>query len=871
MASGQVWFQRSRRVVSRLIDETDPALIYREVAHLPGEGPRRESRNQNGFGGDRSAWKAWKIYSEGKERGGALRDDLLGPLHRWLAHRLVRLFPVVHEVYERVKARHHAVDQIDLLLKLRNLVVGNRDARRHYQSLFDHVLVDEFQDTDPLQAEIILFLCEREPRARRWDAVMLADGKLTIVGDPKQSIYRFRRADVAMYDRVRQVIRKSFPLEVRLSANFRSVPRLIDWYNDRLEQVLEKSPDGRAFEVATGKVFHAPLLAGREAASDESRPCVHVLPFELAAGEGNVDEYRALEGTALARYLRWLVELSGLEVVADPVTGERRRVAYGDIAVLALVTTNLPLLFREIERMAVPYSARGGKLFLEDPLHKQFLLGLRAVADCDDGIAEAALLRPPFFAVDLLDVLRARRKDGAADERGREAIEWVRDLRRRRFDRSPGATARDLLEGTAFGRTAALRPNGTQRLLALREICLVLEHLAIREALDFDGATARLRCWVAHPIQLDPPYPVGEQAVQVMTVHQAKGLEFPVVVLWDGKASWKDRNDQANWRVERDGRGWQVSLEGLYWEEPPGSDLATTEKKYREAERRRVVYVAATRARDLLVLPKAGRPNPSYIQSTLLGSAVPGAVRELDTYFEGAGAPWANEITEPEPFDQSKTTEIDRQIADRWRVAETEAARPRFRAVGVAGDARLRVEQDLEAVELPKKDRGGRYGAVFGETVHRAIGSLMNAGVAAELAVQRAAAITGLQDHLDEAVRDVARAVDALRSEGLFRPVGADLRLEYPLAGPGDDGKLLVGYADLVSATERQLDIVDFKTDQPPRESMEAEFPEYAEQVRTYARLLIGGGVRSAAIRCGLLFTAEGRIRWLADARDRTE
>jgi hypothetical protein len=173
----------------------------------------------------------------------------------------------------------------------------------------------------------------------------------------------------------------------------------------------------------------------------------------------------------------------------------------------------------------------------------------------------------------------------------------------------------------------------------------------------------------------------------------------------------------------------------------------------------------------------------------------------------------------------------------------------------------------LEVVELPAKHRDGRYGAVFGETVHRAIGLVMSSGAAAELAVNRAALITGLQDHLDEAAGDVARAIGALRAEGLLRPVGPDLRLEYPVAGPGDDGKLLAGYADLVSAAEGQLDILDFKTDQPPQESMEDEFPEYAEQVRTYARLIVGGGIQSAAIRCGLLFTAEGRIRWLSDAR----
>src|SRR5207237_778037 len=96
---------------------------------------------------------------------------------------------------------HEVVDYLDLLIKLRNLLRDDPQARRFYQDLFDHVFVDEFQDTDPLQCEIVFFLCEAGARARSWDTAQLTPGKLTIVGDPKQSIYRFRRADIAMYGR----------------------------------------------------------------------------------------------------------------------------------------------------------------------------------------------------------------------------------------------------------------------------------------------------------------------------------------------------------------------------------------------------------------------------------------------------------------------------------------------------------------------------------------------------------------------------------------------------------------------------------------------------------------------------------------------
>ena len=230
--------------------------------------------------------------------------------------------------------------------------------------------------------------------------------------------------------------------------------------------------------------------------------------------------------------------------IADPLTRQPRRVQYGDIAVLAVSTWNLPLLFEHLDAEDVPYASRGGRLFLADPLSRQFLLGLRALADRDDGVAEAALLRPPFFAVGLGDLLRERAftagrvPEDEAVRRVREAKELIGDLRRHRLDRPPGATARDLLDRTAFARAVALGPNGPQRLARLRELCLVLEQTAAAEGLDYDGATARLREWVTDPVQLDPPHPVGAEAVQVLTVHQAKGLEFPVVVLWDGRGEW---------------------------------------------------------------------------------------------------------------------------------------------------------------------------------------------------------------------------------------------------------------------------------------------------------------------------------------------
>ncbi len=857
-APGSDWIVRTSDVLRRLRGCDDPVQLFREIRRQLDRAPRDVTKRYT-FAGDDAAWQVWKAFKEGgKLRARPLRDDLRAPVDRWMASRLVRLFPVVVALYEKVKARRRQVDQLDLLVKLRGLLARDKIARGEYQRMFDHIFVDEFQDTDPLQAEIVLYLCEREPRADRWEQVVLSDGKLTLVGDPKQSIYRFRRADVAMYDRVRRVVAGGAHAEARLSANFRSVPPLIEWFNNRFARVLGTSPDGRPFDSATGRVFQQPLASGRDGATG---PAVWILPFDFRDGRKHgVDEYRQLEGRVLARYLRWLVESGSVEIV-DPLDGRPRKIRYGDMAILAVSTWRLSLLFSWLDAEGIPYASRGGTLFLEDPLHRQFLLGLRALADRDDGVAEAALLRPPFFAVDPADLLSEDANERAA--RAREARELVRELRRRRFDRVPGATARDLLDRTAFARAVALGPNGSQRLARLREICLLLEQLAAGEGLDYDAATARMRDWIEHPVQLDPPHPVGAEAVQVMTVHQAKGLEFPVVALSDGKGRWDTRPESGAWRVERDGGGWMIDLAGLNWEEPAGLGLRQSERAYLDAERRRVVYVAATRARDLLVVPKAGDVPPGrFVCGDLLADAPAGLTRSTEAYVEGEEPGWARDLAphaQPRPGDAA---DLEKRVLDRWIAASREAARPRFRPARVSAEAG-ELDEEID-VTLPKQ-REGRYGGLFGSAVHHAIGLVLrNGGAAVPEAVRRAAQRYGLLELLDEAAADVARALDALRAAGLARPLGLDLQIEYPVAGPWDAGRLLSGYIDLVSVLESAVDVIDFKTDAPPQQPVERAYPEYAAQVRAYGRLLQAAGIlKDRRLRCGLLFTADGGIRWV--------
>jgi ATP-dependent exoDNAse (exonuclease V) beta subunit len=849
---GGRWLCETAARLRAVAGEPDPAVLFRELVERLERGPHGKASappsKAHDFPGDDRAWNAWKAF-DGDERkqpvrARPLRDDLLGPLRRWLAIRLARLRPVVLAVYELVKARHRVVDHIDLLLRLRDLLRDDRMIRRSCQALFDHLFVDEFQDTDPLQAEIVVFLCERGAEAATWDAVTLAPGRLTVVGDPKQSIYRFRRADIATYQRVIELIERSPHRSVRLSSSFRSAPGLVTWLNGRFDEILGSSAVGERFRRDTGEVFHQHLSRGRASGAD---PTVHAVPIELPEG-ATAAQVRALEAEATARYLRWLVH-GGTARIVDPVTNEQRPIGYGDIGVLAIATSHVPVLFAAFDRDEVPYAARGGSLFLGDPIHRRFLLGLCALADRDDGVALAALLRPPFFAIDLGDLARSR--DGDPEDRAVQARAIVRELRRRRGERGPGATARALLEETGIGRTIALGPNGPQRLCGLRELCFQIEARALAAQLDFDAIMERLRGWIDHPQALDRPHPVTGDAVRVMTIHQAKGLEFPVVVLWDGRASWKERATYDAWTVERDGRGWAMRLDLLSWEEPAGLEIARRERQMREAERKRLVYVAATRARDVLVIPRAGKPDDRWICGKLLGATRSPTVIEQAVHAPQHHADWFDAAAPAAPVPPSEVTQRDVELARTWTERATEASQRRLfpRAFTHAASPRL------------LWGKKGRFGTVFGETVHLAIGLALQAGKLAQDAVRSAVARTALTAHVPQAIEDVVRALAALQSLGVSHREGV-YRLEYPIAGVVPGGDLVAGYVDLVAALADGLMVLDFKTDDPP--GHDDQVPQaYLDQVRGYAGAL-ARALGTGPIRAGLLFTADGAVRWLS-------
>ena len=875
MRGGGFGHRRLRRIVyalRRLHEVDDPAETVRIVQDaLRG---RRLYKGRD-FNDDALGFSVYKAMFPDRAKADSLAEKLKGP-HRWLATRLVRLFPVVRAMYERVKAEHEVVDYLDLLIKLRDLLRDDLEARHFYQGLFEHVFVDEFQDTDPLQCEIVFYLCEATGSAATgWDAVRLTPGKLTIVGDPKQSIYRFRRADIAMYGRATERLVASGALEQRLETNFRSRPELIDFFNQRLAAVLGKR-DGAAFDPQTGRANYEDLIPS--ASIPPAGVGVHVLPYADDTGSGLLAPGgRAVEADMLARYVRWL--LASQHPIRDPGSGAVRPLQAGDVAVLACVTTNLRLLLRRFDAHGIEYTARGGALFLGHPVVRDYLLGLRALADRDDGVAEAALLRPPFFAVDCADAVVDRMSKDVPPHprraRMQEARAVVAALRARRHAQTPGATARDLIERTALGRAVVTGHNGRQTLAALYEVAGEVDRHAAIDGLDYDAATELFRSWARDPVFMDAPEPIGAGAVRVMTIHGAKGLEFPVVILWDGFQTISDSGVPPVWQVERDGQAWALGLGAVSVEHPVGAHLLDRERQFAEQERRRMYYVAATRARDLLVLPVPLTKSKAlrYATAELAGDAADARVERFETFRPGQLPLWSRgrgdgvAITPAELAGDARLQERLDAVQQEFGQQVAQAVQPiavptavTLEAASGAGDEELNL-----GAERARKAEQGRFGRQFGSLVHRALELLLSgeAGSAA-IAVSLASQEAGSTEHAAAAEADVQRAVDALRQATVIGDGGVAIATEYPLAMGTRDGKLLTGFIDLLAVSATEVVVLDFKTDAPVAGVLARAYPRYAAQLRLYAELLHAAGVlEGRALRLGVLLTASGELRWL--------
>jgi len=555
----------------------------------------------------------------------SLRTSIDSLLTEWSSYRYSFAVDVTGPavpLYEEYRRSEGVLDFGDLLLKTRAMLRDNVAVRRYFSTRYARLLVDEFQDTDPIQAEIMFLLAGEKSTETDWRSLRPRKGSLFIVGDPKQSIYRFRRADIGTYNFVRDRILATGGEMLTLQTNFRSAPAVCEWVNEAFAGVFpEKSTPEQARRVD--------LIAGKQCGDG---PCDVFFLDHSVEGRAAHEEVQKRDAEAIAEWIGNAVA-SGASVDGKPLAPE-------DFLVLTPFKKETALYADALEVRGIPCDVTGGE-GIGNSEELLFLLPfLRAVSDRGNSGALLAWLRGPLCGIDdetLYRFVKERKwlsfgngdlPDGT-DPRLMEANRLLDASRRIVAVSSPGAALSKIADLLGLFLLAGSGKAGERRVGALAKIL----HLARTK--DFEGASFRdLVDWLDNSLGQEQGLPLRSGgAVRVMNVHQAKGLEAPVVFLANPVSR---KNYTVFSHIDRGSeppQGYFLVTSGQFNEtellRPPlWEEKSKLEEDFLQAERDRLLYVAATRAEKLLVVStmtkKGGR------ESSWEG-LVPYLKRELST------------------------------------------------------------------------------------------------------------------------------------------------------------------------------------------------------------------------------------------------
>ncbi|HYS24488.1 MAG TPA: UvrD-helicase domain-containing protein, partial [Vicinamibacterales bacterium] len=603
----------------------EPAAVQAAYAHardyfLTQEGePRKQSQFKKTQFARASAWTTHRDLVVG--HAAAVREAIARykrDLNVLVSRGTLRMYRIAETEYRRTLDAHAVLDFADLLLRTLQLLRQMDEfaqSRYRLESRYHHVLVDEFQDTSRAQWELVSLLVQSWGEGAGLASIGPLAPSVFIVGDRKQSIYGFRDADVSILDDARRYIEALRPgADARrsISRSFRSVPALLAFVNDVSRDMPKAGGRRDGFRYAEDDCF--PI-------DGEGSPADHPLGLVTA------DTPDACAEATAAEIARLLAERA---IVRDRITGVRRPVTAADIAILFRTRESHREFEAALERRGIGAYVYKGLGFFDADEIKDVLALMWYLADPLSDLRAAALLRSRFFRVsdDALRLLAPdiaaalagsdpalrqaqgapRLSDPGLDPADASTLAHAREVSagwRARVDRMPPAELLDLVLAESAYFVEMRGPRFPQARENLKKIRALIRRIQNR-------GYATLGRIAAHLDRLA----VGDEsnavidaldAVNLMTVHAAKGLEFPVVFLVNlarGTGNFRDPI-----RVVAAAGGEDVSVAVGDFRSDADEDGAAKEKE----ETKRLLYVALTRARDRLYLGsvlKEGRLQP---------------------------------------------------------------------------------------------------------------------------------------------------------------------------------------------------------------------------------------------------------------------
>jgi ATP-dependent exoDNAse (exonuclease V) beta subunit len=764
-----------------------------------------------------------KLAGEGLAK---VRDDVAGACAARLGA-AIKTFTVAAARERRAAGQLEFHDLLVLARALLRDPAQGPAVRRRLHDRYQRLLLDEFQDTDPIQIELAVRIAAADPGGEAagsapWHDVPVAPGHLFVVGDPKQSIYRFRRADISTFLAARDRFGPEGDGVVELTANFRTGGDVIGWVNHVFTELLAERPD---FELPLASQPDYVALQPVRPGPAEGPP-VSVFGRDEHPKGATADDIRAVEaGDVVATVVRAMDEEWS---VFDERSAEWRPARLGDITILVPARTSLPFLEDALERAGIAYRAESSSLVYATRAVRDLLMVLRAVDDPTNHLHIVSALRTPLFGCGDDDLFRFRAERRGRwsylaeqpetvpdDDPVRAGLVYLEELHRERLWRTPS----ELLDRIARDRRALEvgfaegRPRDVWRRLRF-----VIDQArawseatggSCRQYLHWVGQQTAEGVRVAESILPE----TDDDAVRIMTIHAAKGLEFPITIVSGLSTAPQTRAAPAEVAFPPGGGvgyrfGRHVMTEEFAAWKPIDEQMGFD-------ERIRLLYVACTRARDHLVVSLHRKERASVAAATrrtnaeLLVDGMGSLLGRVPDAPADAGPRRAPNLTAapppPPPMDE-------------WEAEVTSALTRGRRPTAVAATA-LTDEGTLDADDpgLQKRPRDldlppwmkGRYGTAVGRAVHGVLQTIdLGTGDGLEAAVAAQCEAEAVPDRVDDVRLLVSHALGS-RSvrEAAAAPHWREVYACTPL-----DGRLLEGYVDLLYRGADGLVVVDHKT-----------------------------------------------------------
>ncbi|MFO0905739.1 MAG: UvrD-helicase domain-containing protein [Pirellulales bacterium] len=823
------------------------------------------------FGSAGAVQKAWPAGSaqgkHEKNRWEDFADRVAKPLvERWRELRyatVMRVLAGANARYDQLRKRSGGLNYQDLLICAADLLRDKPAIRQYFRRRYTHLFVDEFQDTDPVQAQVMMYLSADDPHEADWRSCRPVPGSLFVVGDPKQSIYRFRRADIVTYNQVKAIIEAVGGAVVALTANFRTLGELVDWGNGIFDREFPSRAD--AYSPA-----RRPMLIGRSGGSSGHLAGINTLT--IPQEHGNASSVVDFEADRIARFIRHAIDAKSTvpRTEEELKRGTPLEARPGDFLIVARNKWNLARYAQKLQELGVPHQVTGGSALGQVPELALLVKCLAALLEPDNPVALLAVLRGDLFGFSD-EVLFAYREaqgkfsfratvpDKTPEKAARLFANAFERLQRYAYwlNRLPPLAAIERIAADLGLIAQAATAKGGNIQAGIIAKAFEMLRAAQGELHSASELTQYLQELIEQDVEFDglPALPHAESTVRIMNLHKVKGLEAPIVILADATGK---KSHEARLHIDRSGSKTKGYL-AVYgpkrgWQSPPplarpaGWDgFAAEEDRFRQAEEKRLLYVAATRAgTQLTIVKREAGGDKNHWQFFVPYTA---GIEEL-----------ADPGPQQQPTDvtvhvnEETIEEAMAAVSGRWQASQ----QPSYAAAAAK-------EISVTPSGLHHVAASGEHGTEWGTVIH----FLLEAAMRTPAADFDALAQMALSEQgLDVAMAPAAvRVVEKVTSSEIWRRAMGSKRslVEVPFVTKIDADKsvtglptVLRGVIDLAFEEQDGWVIVDYKTDSVTEDRLPLLVQHYRGQVERYASTwqeMLGEQVKES----GLYFTSSGQ------------